>query len=103
MMTYMLSARAQSTTLVTWVMYEALIVPLVEFQFQAHGTRRVLNPALAMLSISALVGGVYPQVDSRVFPRLRPGIGMTVADPVEGATPSTRRRRKRRGPEAIVC
>ena len=39
-----------------------------------------------MESISALVGGVYPQVDSRVLPRLKPGVGMTgaAADSTEG-------------------
>ena len=86
MMTYMPLARAQSTTLATSVMNAALIVPLVELKSQAHGTRRVLNPASAMLLISAWVGCAYPQVDSRVLPRLKPGVGMTWAavDPTEG-------------------
>src|SRR5438105_1723079 len=38
-----------------------------------------------MLLISAWVGGVYPQVASRVLPRLKPGVGMTwAANPIEG-------------------
>src|SRR3954471_7429052 len=85
MMTYMPSAMAQLTTLVTWVMYAALMVPLVELYDQEHGTRRVLNPAFCMASIRALVGGVYGQRASRVFPRLMPGFGKTAAaDPTEG-------------------
>src|SRR4051812_8868934 len=65
-------------------MNAALIVPLLELKSHATGMRRVLNPTFFMESISALVGGVYPQKESKVFPRLTPGLGKTgAADPTE--------------------
>src|SRR3982750_1950247 len=79
MMTYRPSPRAQSTVCLTLAMNVALIVPLVELKSHATGMRRVLNPLSLMESISALVGGVYPQKESKVFPRLMPGFGMTWA------------------------
>src|SRR6266571_2301127 len=76
-MTYRPSARAQSTVCLTCAMNAGLIVPLVELKSHATGMRRVLNPLSLMESISALVGGAYPQKESKVFPRLMPGFGMT--------------------------
>src|SRR4051812_5023699 len=65
-------------------MNAALIVPLVELKSHATGMRRVLNPTFFMESINALVGGVYLQKESKVFPRLTPGLGKTgAADPTE--------------------
>src|SRR5688572_23290742 len=84
MMTYRPSARARSTVCFTCAMNAGLIVPLVELKSHATGMRRVLNPLSLMESISALVGGAYPQKESKVFPRLMPGFGKTgAADPTE--------------------
>src|SRR3954453_15680038 len=91
MTTYRPSARAQSTVCLTWAMNAALIVPLVELKSHATGMRRVLNPLSLMESISAFVGGVYPQKESKVFPRLMPGFGRTGAACAGGAALAAKR------------